>query len=189
MEERELVRRVLDGDKSAQTEFFLVHRDRLYRTCVYFLGYQDPEAEDIVQEAFIIALRKLPEFEFKASLNTWLTQICVFLCYKRLHKRHRAVLSSHEELEALAKPIETDPGAREEAAFRERVLGLIRDCMDKISVECRRLLKMRDQDNKSYALIGEEMKVPIGTVMSRLSRCREALKVLVKNAMGSGSNG
>ena len=93
MEERELVRRVLDGDKSAQTEFFLVHRDRLYRTCVYFLGYQDPEAEDIVQEAFIIALRKLPEFEFKASLNTWLTQICVFLCYKRLHKRHRAVLS------------------------------------------------------------------------------------------------
>ena len=61
--------------------------------------------------------------------------------------------------------------------------------MDKISVECRRLLKMRDQDNKSYALIGEEMKVPIGTVMSRLSRCREALKVLVKNAMGSGSNG
>jgi DNA-directed RNA polymerase specialized sigma24 family protein len=92
MNEQRLVRKVLAGDQRAQQEFFLAYRDRLYRTCVHFLGYQDREAEDIVQEVFLIAHQKLAAFDFKHKLSTWLIQICVNLCFERLRQRKRVLL-------------------------------------------------------------------------------------------------
>ncbi len=51
MEDRELVRKILQGDEQAKTQFYVQYRERLYRDCVFLLGYRDPEAEDLVQEA------------------------------------------------------------------------------------------------------------------------------------------
>ena len=50
---------------------------------------------------------------------------------------------------------------------------------------CRGLLNLRDSQGKSYALISETLKVPMGTVMSRLARCRETLKQMVLQALES----
>lgn len=184
MEERELVQRVLRGEEQAQVEFFGLFRDRLYRTAVHFLGYQDPDAEDVVQESLMIAFRKLAGFEFRSGLGTWVTQICVFQCYKRLHKRHRAVVTAHEELENLAGGTESEPGEVERKAIeKENRLSLLERCMKKISPDCRRLFQLRDKEGKSYAEIGRLVKVPLGTVMSRLSRCKDALKVLALEAL------
>src|ERR1035438_8896787 len=72
LEDRQLVEKLLAKDTDAENYFFRIYRDKLYKVCVYLLGYQDPEAEDITQEAFLAALRKLPEFEFRSSLYTWL---------------------------------------------------------------------------------------------------------------------
>ena len=94
MEERELVQRILQGDEKAKTQFFVIYWERLYRNCAYLLGYQDPEAEDVVQETFITAFEKLPVFEFRSSLSTWLTQTCIYKCHNRF--RQRAKLASHE---------------------------------------------------------------------------------------------
>jgi len=48
---------------------------------------------------------------------------------------------------------------------------------------CRSLLRLRDEEEESYSSIAETLKVPIGTVMSRLARCKEALKKLVLSAL------
>jgi RNA polymerase sigma-70 factor (ECF subfamily) len=180
LEEKELVRRILHGDEKAQNEFFRLFRDQLYRTSVHFLGYQDPDAEDAVQEAFMIAFQKINKFEFRSGLGTWVTQICVFQCYKRLHKRHRAVLKAHEEMEILTREVAVEHLERQsEAVVKEKRLALLRRCMGKISRECRSLFSLRDEKGLSYADMGERLKIPIGTVMSRLSRCKEALKALM----------
>ena len=65
------------------------HRDGLYRAAVYFLGWQDPDAEDMVQEALLQGLRRLETFEGRSRLSSWLNQICVHLCYRRLRERQR----------------------------------------------------------------------------------------------------
>ena len=83
-EERELVRRVIENVPGAGDEFVTRYRERIYAVSVAVLGWQDPEAADAVQETFVAALNGLKGFEFRSSLYTWLNQICVRQCYRRI---------------------------------------------------------------------------------------------------------
>lgn len=187
MEERELVQKILQGDEQAKTQFYVQYRERLYKDCVYLLGYRDPEAEDLVQEAFIIAFNKLPEFEFRSKLGTWLTQICIYLCYNRYRKRAKTVAQEHSELEKVLSKVslegEERKGEDEEKAAK---LRLIDKGLEKIGLDCREIVLLRDKEEKTYIEIGKLMKIPLGTVMSRLSRCKKALKLIVEQLMREG---
>ncbi|HJT24404.1 MAG TPA: RNA polymerase sigma factor [bacterium] len=184
MEERELVQKILQGDEKAKAEFFVTFRERLYRNCVYLLGYQDPEAEDVVQEVFITAFEKLPEFEFRSSLSTWLIQICIFKCHNRFRQRAKLVSQEHAELDVL---LQSKAMEREDAKDRQKEkLGIIQKCLEKIGKECREIIELRELQEKSYIEVGKALKIPLGTVMSRLSRCKKALKVLVEQFLNDG---
>jgi RNA polymerase sigma-70 factor (ECF subfamily) len=187
LEERELVQKILQGDERAKTQFYVQYRERLYKDCVYLLGYRDPEAEDVVQEAFIVAFRKLPEFEFRSTLSTWLTQICIFLCYNRYRKRAKTVVQENEDLEKILSRRSME-GEERKAQDEERAsrLQLIDRGLEKIGEECRQIVVLRDKEEKTYIEIGKLMKIPLGTVMSRLSRCKKALKLIVEQMMGEG---
>jgi RNA polymerase sigma-70 factor (ECF subfamily) len=189
LEDRELVQRLLAKDEKAERYFFLTYRDRLCKACFYILGYQDPEAEDVTQEAFMAALRKLPEFEFRSSLFHWLFRICMNLCYDRIRKRQRQIIRAQEELEGLAGPASVArESQREEDREKHRLMGLIETQREALGEPCQGLLKLRDEDRKSYAAIAESLRIPIGTVMSRLARCKEALKQLVLNVLKEKPN-
>ena len=181
MEERELVQKILQGDEKAKAEFFVTFREKLYRNCVYLLGYQDPEAEDVVQEVFITAFQKLPEFEFRSSLSTWLTQICIFKCHNRYRQRAKQVSQEHAELDVLLQSVAVEK--EDIQARQQEKLGIIEKCLEKIGKECREVIELRELKEKSYIEIGKALKIPLGTVMSRLSRCKGALKVLVEQFM------
>ena len=184
MEERELVQKILQGDEKAKTEFFVTYRERLYRDCVYLLGYQDPEAEDVVQETFITAFEKLPEFEFRSSLSTWLTQICIYKCHNRFRQRAKLVNQEQGELDVLLQPAAME---REDQRDREKEKQrIIEKCLAKIGKECREITELRELQEKSYVEIGKTLKIPLGTVMSRLSRCKRALKILVEQFLKEG---
>ena len=186
MDERELVQKILQGDEKAKNDFFVTYRERLYRNCVYLLGYQDPEAEDVVQETFITAFEKLPQFEFRSSLSTWLTQICIFKCHNRYRQRAKVLSQEHAELELLlqsaAKDLQESKDREQESRYK---LGVIEKCIEKISPECREIVQRREKQGMSYIEIGKALKLPMGTVMSRLSRCKKALKVLVEQYLKS----
>jgi RNA polymerase sigma-70 factor (ECF subfamily) len=169
LDERELVRKILQGDERAKTEFYVAHRERLYRDCVYLLGRQDHEAEDVVQEAFITAFRKLPGFEFRASLGTWLTQIGIYLCYNRYRRRLKLVAREQADLEQLMnQALAAKNVHREQKDVKEAKLRLVEKCLEKIGKECREVVRLRDFE------------------MSRLSRCKKALKTLVEQALEGG---
>ncbi len=184
LDERELVQKILQGDENAKTEFYLAHREKLYRDCVYFLGRQDHEAEDVVQEAFITAFRKLPGFEFRSSLGTWLTQIGIYLCFNRYRKRLKQVAKEQSELEDLlthgAPGKNVDRGRVE---VHQSQLRLVEKCLLKIGKECGAIIRLRDFDGLPYVDIGIALKIPVGTVMSRLARCKKALKTLVDQVL------
>ena len=187
MDERELVQKILRGDEGAKALFFITHREKLYRNCVYLLGYQDPEAEDVVQETFITAFEKLPEFEFRSSLSTWLTQICIFKCHNRYRQRAKLVSQEQAELDLLLRPAAQDRQEALDLAQENRYkLDIIEKCLEKIGKECREIVQLREMREKSYIEIGKTLKIPLGTVMSRLSRCKRALKLLVEQFLKEG---
>jgi RNA polymerase sigma-70 factor (ECF subfamily) len=190
LEDRELVQKILQGDEAAKTQFYVQYRERLYKDCVFLLGYRDSEAEDLVQEAFMIAFRKLPAFEFRSALGTWLTQICIYLCYNRYRSRAKMVVQEEADLETLLRPRalegEVQKSRDEDKAAK---LQLIDKGLDKIGAECREIVVLRDKEEKTYIEIGKLMKIPLGTVMSRLSRCKKALKILIEQMIEEGRNG
>jgi RNA polymerase sigma-70 factor (ECF subfamily) len=65
-------------------------------------------------------------------------------------------------------------------------LRLIDQGLEKIGAECREIVVLRDKEEKTYLEIGRLLKVPLGTVMSRLSRCKKALKILIEQTLREG---
>ena len=190
MDEKALVQRILKGDEKAKSEFFKAFKDQVYAACSNFLGYKDPDAPDVVQETFITAFQKLPEFEFRSGLGTWLTQICIFKTYQQIEKRKRDLARAHEELEILSKPrVLEGLHAQREKEERQAQMDLVVRCLGKLKKECADILRLRDLEGKSYTFIGRHLKLPIGTVMSRLSRCTKALKALVQEELEGQKNG
>jgi RNA polymerase sigma-70 factor, ECF subfamily len=184
LEDRELIRKLLAKDEEAQRHFFHAYRDRLYKACVYILGYKDAEADDVVQETYIAAFNQLDKFEFKSSLSSWLIRICMNLCHERIRQRMRQIVRIEGELEGLSGPMSMEVERRqEEHSRKQKMMELIETQRKILGDPCRGLLQLRDEEDKSYAEIAETVKIPIGTVMSRLARCKEALKQLVFQAL------
>jgi RNA polymerase sigma-70 factor (ECF subfamily) len=187
--DRELVQKLLAGDEAAQYYFFNFYWKRLYKACAYILGHRDHEAEDLAQEALMVALRKLPEFEFRSTLYHWLYRICMYLCYERIRKRKRQVVQLEENMDNLPGPPQAEYNRRkQDDVDRKKMHQLVETQRGFLSEACRNLLHLRDEDDQSYASISEILKIPIGTVMSRLARCKEALKRLVIQAMEETSH-
>jgi RNA polymerase sigma-70 factor (ECF subfamily) len=187
LDERQLVRRVLEGDERARMEFYRAYEQKLYSFCVYTLGHNDPEIEDILQEVFLVAFEKLRGFEFRSSLDTWLTQICIHKCYRYFRKRSRLVSQADEDLEKLlhSRALEKADQAERSREQEER-RKIFRQAMDRMGERCRKILEMRTQVGASYIEIGRRMKIPIGTVMSRLARCTQTLKGEVERLLKEG---
>ena len=180
MDEKELVERVLKGEETAKNQFFNAYKEQLYRVCASLLGYRDPDAQDVVQETFLTAFQKLGEFEFRSGLATWLTRICIYKTYQQIEKRKRDLARAHEDLEILSRPSALRGlDAQRDKEERQAKLDLVVLCLEKLKRECREIVTLRDREGKSYVAIGKNLEIPIGTVMSRLARCKQALKALV----------
>jgi len=183
-DERDLVERILAGDGEAQDQFYRDYAKRLYPVCVHFLGVEDSDAEDVIQDAFLIAWRKLGSFRFESSLYTWLNHICVNLCYERLRKRKRLLASLNEDLEKLTLPQSNwFQKRKDEEEEKKRLLARLSSLIDNMGEKCREILILRDREGESYINLAKRLKIPPGTVMSQLARCRKALRHLMQNEL------
>jgi RNA polymerase sigma-70 factor (ECF subfamily) len=187
MDEKERIRLILQGDPPSLRWFNDAHHGRLMAASVYFLGAGDPECEDIVQETLMIGFKKLADFEPRSSLYTWLAHICINLCHERMRARKRTLLGLEADIERLLQETAPTPDeAREkehaEAEFERRRL-LLGEVLPLLSGPYREILELRDTKGMSYAEIGLALRIPMGTVMSRLARCRASLKKLIESRL------
>jgi len=188
LEDRELVRKLLAQDDKAYRIFYETYQEKIYKACVYLLGYQDPDAEDVTQEVFLAAFKQLPQFEFRSSLYHWLYRIAMYLCYERIRKRRRQIASLNEELDEMAGPHSVHHSIHQENENeKSKLLSLLEEKKKLLGAPCQELLDLREAQEKSYAQMADILKVPIGTVMSRLARCKESLKLLMTKSMGEAS--
>jgi RNA polymerase sigma-70 factor (ECF subfamily) len=182
-DEQRLISALQAGDERAFEEAFRLYRPRLYATAVHFMGYQDAEAEDAVQDAFLNALKGIKSFEGRSSLYTWLNAICVRCCFNRLRKRKRLLASQSEDIEALGVPLAKQKHEAQTSQERAvKVAAALEGLWGTLGEACQQVLALRFKEGLDLHAIKVRLNWPLGTVSSRLARCQESLKRLAKKS-------
>jgi RNA polymerase sigma-70 factor (ECF subfamily) len=151
----------------------------------HWLTQDMAEAEDLVQETYAKALRGFSSFQPGTNFRAWMYRILrnTFLS-SRTGLRTMVVLDE-ENGEAL--PAET---ATAEALLIERAnQQLVQQAMEALPLPFREILLLCEVEEMSYQEISEALAIPIGTVMSRLSRARKALRGALQTRMTGGRRG
>ncbi len=138
-----------------------------------WLTRNEHDAEDIVQEAFLRALRSFDTFTAGRDARAWLLTI-VRNCCRTWHRKNR----SHET--TMEWDIDSQPAAAtwpdpEATLIKNAHSELIRQAMEELPFEYREILILRELEELSYKEIAAIVEIPLGTVMSRLSRARKEL--------------
>jgi len=160
------------------------HLEAAYGLARWLLG--DPtQAEDAVQESYLRALRAIDGYA-GGSAEGWILKIVRNVCLSALAKRQRegkvVVLSSHRELfEASADhSLHLQSTDQPDTALLRKSEGQrVRRAIRRLPVEAREVLWLREWAELSYREIADIAGIPIGTVMSRLSRARSRLAELL----------
>ena len=176
--DKELVRRVQAGDRSAFDLLFLRYQHKIHGLVGRYLRRPE-EVEDVVQEAFIKAYRALPRFRGQSAFYTWLYRIAVNAAKNHLVSAARKPIgveldgdSANQGDVAEALRDEDDPeGALRQAELQAAVV----DAIEALPDDLRLALTLREFDGLSYAQIAEIMECPVGTVRSRIFRARESV--------------
>ena len=150
------------------------------------------EACEVVQEVFLSAYRAIGKFRGESKFSTWLYSIAINLTKNHLRKmtaRH------HWEGASIDDPVEIESGQRRggqpahessilEQLEKREVQAKVQECINLLDDEYREVLVLRDIQGFSYEEISDILKIPDGTVKSRLFRARDALKAFLKKAFG-----
>ena len=179
-DDRRLITECLKGRSAAYGELVRRYQDRLFNA-VYRLLDQPEDAQDVVQEAFISAYQSLASFKGDAQFFTWLYRIAMNAAISHRRKHKLAVsLETGSKNELLIDPLDesaySQPGDLLEQREEENRL---KSALNRLSVEHRAVLILKDIDGQKYEDIAEIMGVPVGTVRSRLHRARTELRDLL----------
>src|ERR1700720_3613112 len=138
----------------------------------------ESDARDATQDAYVKAFRYFESFHGDSG-RAWLLRIVRNVCYDALRARdsHRNIISIDEEIVAAAADSKPAPNV---IAIREATKLRVREALEALPLEFRTVTILRELDGFSYKEISEIVGVPIGTVMSRLSRARQQLANLLQ---------
>jgi RNA polymerase sigma factor (sigma-70 family) len=148
------------------------HLDAAYNLARW-LTHNTQDAEDVVQEAYMRALRFFPSFR-GGDARAWLLTIVRNTCFTWMHA-NRPLQTAAEFDENLAPP---DSRAQnpEELVLHTDASALVRKALEKLPPHIREILILRELQGLSYREIAEITSVPVGTVMSSLSRARHRFR-------------
>jgi RNA polymerase sigma-70 factor (ECF subfamily) len=182
-----LVRRCISGDAVAWEEIVRTYNRRIYNICYRFAGSGD-DAEDLTQEVFIKMYRTLTSYDHtKGAFATWVTTITRNLLVDHFRKSKQQRLtdsidatSEHEDALPLSEQIQ-DRSAPPDARVRSREVGeTVHAALGKLSPELREAVILRDLQDMDYREIATVLRVPEGTVKSRINRGRAELARLLQ---------
>jgi RNA polymerase sigma-70 factor, ECF subfamily len=183
-----LVRRCVAGDAAAWEEIVQRYHRRIYNICYRFAGTSD-DAQDLTQEVFIKMHRTLATYDSdKGALMTWVTTMTRNLLVDHFRRTRQdrmtdsldAAPSEHEDSMPLSDRIE-DKALPPDAGVQSReAREMVHRGLQKLSPELREAVILRDLQDMDYKDIATVLKVPEGTVKSRINRGRAELARLLQ---------
>ena len=175
------------GERPGFAEEALPYLDAVYRFALGLTASAD-EAEDLVQETFLRALRSWDQYTRGTRAKSWLFTICrnVFLRERQRTRRHEEILSESVDRSGPARAHAVSPlwasveDVDPEGGFFGKVVDArILEAIFELPEEYRTAVVLSDVEGLSYAEIAELVQVPVGTVKSRLFRGRRRLQELL----------
>ena len=183
-----LVRRCLAGDAVAWEDIVQRYHRRIYNICYRFAGSTD-DAQDLTQEVFIKMYRTLASYEAdKGAFMTWVTTITRNLLVDHFRKtKHDRVtdsldtpVSEHEDAMPLGEQIQDNAAPPDAKVQSLETKDVVHRSLQKLSPELREAVILRDLQDMDYKEIAAVLKVPEGTVKSRINRGRAELARLLQ---------
>lgn len=161
----------------------LPHLDAAYNLARWLMR-RSHDAEDIVQEATLRALRSFDGFR-GGDARSWLLTIVRNTCYSRMRaERGGETPAEPEQLQAITSTAPAPPAVLERQMDGES----LREAIDQLPIDFREALVLREMEGMSYKQIADVTGVAVGTVMSRLSRARGRLKAILLAAPDGGGS-
>lgn len=177
-----VVQRCLDGDSGAWTELVKAHHRRVYALCYRFTGSAH-DAEDLTQDVFLKVYGNLHAFDLaRGSFQTWITTLTrnLLVDHFRRTKQQRVTDSMDagwddtDDLTIAARLAAGGPTQHDRAAQKE-IAKMVQIALTRISPELREAVILRDLQDMDYKEIAQVLRIPEGTVKSRISRGRAEL--------------
>jgi RNA polymerase sigma-70 factor, ECF subfamily len=184
--EAALISRCAAGDEEACTELVAEHQRMVFHLALHLLGDHD-EALDLSQEVFLNVFRTIGRFRGQSALRTWIYRIVINQARNRQRwwrRRHRSEqVSLEERIETNGELPPASDLAEPDRMFRQKELATrIWDALGRLPFDQRTVMVLREIDGLSYDEISFSLGVAVGTVKSRLTRAREALRAQLREA-------
>lgn len=185
--DEELIARARAGDESSFEEFVRRHMAAVHRWMVRAVGEED--ADDMTQDVFLRAYRGLPRFRDQAPPRAWLAAIADNAIKNRYRSRSRfrRIFAPSADPDSLADRASNAASPEERARVgesRQSVLG----ALQKLPLEFRLPVVLRDLEEWSYEEIAVSLELPVGTVKSRIARGRGQLRTILAPLLISEKN-
>jgi len=182
--DRELVDRARDGSQEAFADLVRRYQVRIFNLARVSTR-NDADAEDVAQEIFVRVYRGLRSFRGDSAFRTWLYRIAVNVTRTRAGRPSLFGWFRRVEPEEVggADPLDALPGAdavEDSVAYRDA----IDHALGRLTPDLRMAVTLRDIEGLEYREIADVLGVPVGTVMSRISRGREKLRPMLAEALG-----
>ncbi len=177
----EIIERVRDGDQYAFSILVERYQDIVAKTVYGMLGHV-AEADDVGQEVFIRFYKSMTEFRGEASLSTYLTRIAINLSLNEIKRRKRNDLFFFYKDRDDDKK-ESDVIDEVDQAEDYENSELVTAALDTLDARSRSIVVLRMIQGYSTKETAEMLNIPLGTVLSRLARSQEKMKVVLKRMM------
>ena len=168
--EREAILRCQQGDQEAFRRVLDFHGDHLYRTAL-LITRDAGKAEVAVQEALIVAWKKIRSFKAGTNLRAWLNRLLIN-CISRMNRRKQLPTEPEEGALRVADPAISP----EQSALNAETAAMLQAALRTLSVEHRTVLVLKYFNDMTVPEISESTGWKKGTVMSRLHRAMAALR-------------
>lgn len=177
--EAALIARCTSGDESACAELVASHERMVYSLGLNLLGDRD-EALDLSQEVFLRVFRTLPRFRGQSSLRTWIYRIVINQARNRQRwwrrRRRGDQVSLDDYLRTFGEMASRHDVLPDRLLASKEAAARIHRALDRLPFDQRTALILREVDGLRYDEIAFSLDVAVGTVKSRLTRARQALR-------------
>ncbi len=181
----ELITECLQGRTDAFGQLVTRYQERLFGTLVTMLGSVE-DARDVAQEAFVQAYQKLDSFRGQSAFYSWLFRIALNSSVDHHRRQRRPTVSIDAAREQTgAEPTDLHPETSPSFSIeRHEKQKLVQLALSKLSPEYRQVLILKEMEDFKYEEIAALVKIPVGTVRSRIHRGRAELKEILERLLG-----
>lgn len=175
--DEQLVKKAARGDVTAFDELVMRYSKKVMNTAYGMMSdYHD--ACDAVQEVFLRVYKNLHSFKGKSQFSTWVYRITANVCNDLLRNRqkHSAISLDKEDENAVRADIPDGAATPHELAEQSELQKAVRAAVASLPEDYRVVLTLYEFENLSYEQIADILECPLGTVKSRISRAKKALR-------------